>query len=256
MIDYWEPAAALLTRDESSLTDAERSSVDSVLAFFDELDGLPANTPARRWARTARLVDQAARLAGRIPSEAEGMDSHSFDSKKVYPSAIGGYRRARRVWDSAMRPQKHLLMQALPRAHVRGSDETCRRAYFFACAAPESPAVPFGPWPCAGGFGFVLGFIIVGRAPKWRVAPTFRLSPSGVSVIGSALVRAGVAGSTGRAGRRRLRGNLWLAAGLHLGALGYASRRRPVGQAVVLSGVSGQGVSYSVSAGRAIHSTW
>ncbi|WP_230114192.1 hypothetical protein [Microbacterium oxydans] len=96
MIDYWEPAAALLTRDESTLTDEERSSVDSVLAFFDEMDGLPANTPARRWARTARLVDQAARLAGRIPTEGEGLPaSHSEWVRAQRGAALNSFQRAR-----------------------------------------------------------------------------------------------------------------------------------------------------------------
>lgn len=78
MLNYWEPTALLLVRDEDTLTDDERSSLKYFEAFIDEFDGIGGRSAEVVWCRTARLIHAAAHLAGRIPTAAEGMSERQL----------------------------------------------------------------------------------------------------------------------------------------------------------------------------------
>lgn len=64
---FWTPFAELTLRDDESLTDDERASLNSFLAADAELLGAAPNSAARRWARMARVVGRQARELGRLP---------------------------------------------------------------------------------------------------------------------------------------------------------------------------------------------
>lgn len=61
----------LLHRPEDTLTTDEQVSLESFLAFIDEMDGCRVTTFAHRWARRARQVDEASRatVTDPLPSQ-------------------------------------------------------------------------------------------------------------------------------------------------------------------------------------------
>lgn len=64
MKDYLTPTAILHHRPEETLTPDERSSLDYLMACIDDMDRLRRRSPAHRWARAAREVEEIARRVG------------------------------------------------------------------------------------------------------------------------------------------------------------------------------------------------
>lgn len=72
MEHYFEITGRLLHRSDDTYTDDERQSVEYLLAFWDEMDGVGPCTVAHRWCRTARKIDLAARCLQRLPTAEDG----------------------------------------------------------------------------------------------------------------------------------------------------------------------------------------
>lgn len=70
MKDYLTPTAILHHRREDTLTLDERSSFNYLMACIDDMDRVRRRSPAHRWARTAREIEEIARRVGDL-TEAE-----------------------------------------------------------------------------------------------------------------------------------------------------------------------------------------
>lgn len=93
----WNHFAALLGRDEHTLTADEKVSRDYFSASIDEGLGAPANDDASRWCRLAREVGYAAKQIGRIPtSKADGVaPRHLRWIHEQCTTELNSYQRSR-----------------------------------------------------------------------------------------------------------------------------------------------------------------
>lgn len=85
MHDYLTPTAILFHRPEQTLTNHERSSLNSLMACVDDMDGYRRRSPAHRWAGSARRIEKLARHAGDLSA------------------AVGDLSNAQRQWIAAQR---------------------------------------------------------------------------------------------------------------------------------------------------------
>ncbi|MGA7147185.1 MAG: hypothetical protein WBX17_01695 [Microbacterium sp.] len=67
MEPFWAVFDSLFLRDEESLTDHERGSLEILTAFIDDLEGISRGSEARRWCARARLVREFVLEHGRLP---------------------------------------------------------------------------------------------------------------------------------------------------------------------------------------------
>lgn len=96
--NYWTPTAMLLLRPDDALTADERASVETYLAFIDEMDGIGRSTPLGRWCAAAWRIERPARALGRIAGPGEGATQKELDwIKEQRCKELNSFQRARLV---------------------------------------------------------------------------------------------------------------------------------------------------------------
>lgn len=94
--DYWTATAMLLRRPDDELTTDERASVETYLAFIDEMDGIGRFTALGRWCAAAWRIERPARALGRIAGLSEGATQKDLDwIEEQRRAEMNSFQRAR-----------------------------------------------------------------------------------------------------------------------------------------------------------------